>query len=204
MNKFESRSFDGIFLGYASHSHAYRVFNLEINRVVETCEVTFDETMPCSVPVFESVCDQEIGESIFVEENEEDADWGDAEPTSSAAPVESATTTSSHGPDPSSSTIWGPHKPPPQPTSAAPEEAPAAMEGEATSLREAPRHIQRRHPPQTMIGNIDQRVTWSRSYHISHFTHSAFVASFEPQDVGHALSNSDWVNAMHEELENFE
>jgi hypothetical protein len=87
---------------------------------------------------------------------------------------------------------------------AAPEEAPAAVEGEATSLREAPRHIQRDHSPQTMIGDIDQRVTWSRSHQISHFAHSAFVASFEPRDIGHALSNVDWVNAMHEELENFE
>jgi hypothetical protein len=52
LDKFESRSFDGIFLSYASHSHAYRVLNLETNRVVETCEVTFDETMPCSAPVF--------------------------------------------------------------------------------------------------------------------------------------------------------
>jgi hypothetical protein len=82
----------------------------------------------------------------------------------------------------------------------APEEALAAIEGEATSSREAPRHIQRRHPPQTMIGSIDQRVTRSRSYHISHFAHSTFVASFEPRDVGHALSNPDWVNAMHEQL----
>ena len=53
----------------------------------------------------------------------------------------------------------------------------------------APWHIHRRHPLETMIGNC---------------AHSAFVASFEPRDVGHALSNSDWVNAMHEELENFE
>jgi hypothetical protein len=30
--------------------------------------------MSCSVPVFESADDQEIGGSIFVEENEEDAD----------------------------------------------------------------------------------------------------------------------------------
>ena len=64
-----------IFLGYASHSHAYRVLNLETNRVVETCEVTFDETMPCS-PVFECAGDQEIGESIFVEDDAEDAVWG--------------------------------------------------------------------------------------------------------------------------------
>jgi hypothetical protein len=31
-----------------------------------------------------------------------------------------------------------------------------------------------------------------------------FVALFEPQDVGHALSVLSWVNVMHEELENFE
>jgi hypothetical protein len=31
-----------------------------------------------------------------------------------------------------------------------------------------------------------------------------FVALFEPRDVGHTLSNSSWVNVMHEELENFE
>jgi hypothetical protein len=31
-----------------------------------------------------------------------------------------------------------------------------------------------------------------------------FDALFEPRDIGHALSNSSWVNAMHEELENFE
>jgi hypothetical protein len=58
LDKFESRSSDGIFLSYASHSHAYHVLNLETNRVVETCEVTFDEIMPCSVPVFKSAGDQ--------------------------------------------------------------------------------------------------------------------------------------------------
>jgi hypothetical protein len=30
-----------------------------------------------------------------------------------------------------------------------------------------------------------------------------FVALFESRDVGHALSDLSWVNAMHEELENF-
>jgi hypothetical protein len=29
-----------------------------------------------------------------------------------------------------------------------------------------------------------------------------FVALFEPRDVGHALSDSSWVNVMHEDLEN--
>jgi hypothetical protein len=48
-------------------------------------------------------------------------------------------------------------------------------------------------------------VTWcSRSAHLSCFTNTLFVALFESREVGHALSNSTWVNVMHEELENFE
>jgi hypothetical protein len=96
-------SSDGIFLGYASHSHTYRVLNLETNQVVETYEVTFDETMPCFSPIFDCAGDRGIGESIFIEEDEEGTDWGDLEPTPPAAPLESTTTTSAHGPDPSSS-----------------------------------------------------------------------------------------------------
>jgi hypothetical protein len=156
LDKFESRSSDSIFLGYASHSHPYRVLNLETNCVVETYEVTFDETMPCSSPVFEYAGDHEIGESIFVKEAQEDADWGDLELTPPAAPLESAMTALAHGLDPSSSTTWGLHEPPPQPTPAAPEEALAAVEGETTSSRDAPRHIQRHHLSQTMIGDIGQ------------------------------------------------
>ena len=71
-------------------------------------------------------------------EEEEDADWCDPEPTPRAAPLEPATSTSAHGPDPSSSTTWGPFEQPPQPTPAAPKEDPAAVEGEVTSSREAP------------------------------------------------------------------
>ena len=55
-----------------------------------------------------------------------------------------------------------------------------------------------------MIGDLDERVTRSKSASHAHFTDSTFVASFELHDVGHVLSDSSWVNAMHEELKNFE
>jgi hypothetical protein len=70
---------------------------------------------------------------------------------------------------------------------------------------ESPSHIQKRHSPQQIIGNLNERVTRSsRSAHLSWFSNTLVVALFEPRDVGHGLSNSSWVNAMHEELENFE
>ncbi|WVZ58251.1 LOW QUALITY PROTEIN: hypothetical protein U9M48_008537 [Paspalum notatum var. saurae] len=55
-----------------------------------------------------------------------------------------------------------------------------------------------------MIGDLHQRVTRSSVNSLAFFSHSASVASFEPRDVSHALSDPNWVNDMHEELENFE
>jgi hypothetical protein len=79
------------------------------------------------------------------------------------------------------------------------------VEGEIISEPGAPSHIQKVHSPQQIIGNLNERVTHSsRSAHLSYFLNTLFVAFFEPWDVGHALSNSSWVNVMHEELENFE
>jgi hypothetical protein len=40
LDKFESRSFDGILLGYTPHGRSYRVYNFETNTVVESCDVT--------------------------------------------------------------------------------------------------------------------------------------------------------------------
>jgi hypothetical protein len=68
LDKFESRSSDGIFLGYTPHDRSYRVLNLETNIVVESCDMTFDETAPCTHDVFESVGDKEMEENIFVDE----------------------------------------------------------------------------------------------------------------------------------------
>jgi hypothetical protein len=80
----------------------------------------------------------------------------------------------------------------------------AAAEGEVASRREAPRRVQVDHPPSVILGDINERTTRSRSRNASHVAHSAFVATFEPKDIGYALSNPNLVNSMHEELENFE
>jgi hypothetical protein len=65
LDKFEARSVDGILFGYAAHYRAYRLLNLETNQIVETCEVTFDETQPHSQLVFECASDDELREEIF-------------------------------------------------------------------------------------------------------------------------------------------
>jgi hypothetical protein len=68
LDKFESRSFDGILLGYTPHGRSYRVYTFETNTVVESCDVTFDETAPCPRGVFDHAGNKEMEESIFVDE----------------------------------------------------------------------------------------------------------------------------------------
>jgi hypothetical protein len=68
LDKFESRSFDGILLGYTPHDRSYQVYNVETTTIVESCDVTFDEITPCPRGVFECACDKEMDESIFVDE----------------------------------------------------------------------------------------------------------------------------------------
>jgi hypothetical protein len=94
--------------------------------------------------------------------------------------------------------------PSPTPPTIQQDQVEAAAEGEVSSRREAPRQVQVDHPPSVIIGDINERTTQSRSKNASHFAHLAFVATFEPKDIGHALSDPNWVNDMHEELENFE
>jgi hypothetical protein len=112
LDKFEARSVDGIFFGYASHSRAYRVLNLETNQIVATCEVTFDETQPRSQLVFECAGDDELGEEIFQEEEHE------------------------HVPTTSTTVVDGPS---PTPTTTNQDRGEATVKGEEASRREPPR-----------------------------------------------------------------
>ena len=108
-----------------------------------------NETAPCNSSVFEVAGDDELSTPIFEDEKEEAAE-GDAEATTRAVdPAVSATSSDDDdGPDPTMSTSRGPVEQVTQASPDAPEETPALVEEEATSTREAPRHIQRRHPPQ--------------------------------------------------------
>ena len=44
----------------------------------------------------------------------------------------------------------------------------ATVEGEVISRHEAPQHVQMDHPPSNIIGDINERTTWSRSRNTSH------------------------------------
>jgi hypothetical protein len=68
LDKFESRYYDSILFAYTHHGRSYRVFNLETNIIVESYDMTFDETAPCPRDVFECAGDKEMEESNFIDD----------------------------------------------------------------------------------------------------------------------------------------
>ena len=61
MSKFESRAHEGIFVGYATNSHAYRVLNKSIGLIEETCNIEFDDNNSSQVEQ-SGTCD--VGDEI--------------------------------------------------------------------------------------------------------------------------------------------
>ena len=65
-----------------------------------------------------------------------------------------------------------------------------------------PTNVTRHHPLDSIIGDISRGVQ-TRSRLASFCEHVLFVSSIEPKKIDEALKDVDWVNAMHEELNNF-
>jgi hypothetical protein len=150
LDKFESHSSYGILLDYTSHDRSYRVFNLETNIIVESCNLTFNETSPCPHDVFEYVGDREMEERIIVDEELHGFDGDEDEPllpSTSSPELVPASTLESEPPQATTSSIVAMEA--------------SQIEGEIISEQGAPSHIQKAHPPQQIIGNMNERVTRS-------------------------------------------
>jgi hypothetical protein len=137
LDKFESRSSDGILLEYTHHDKSYRVFNLETNTVVESCNVTFNETAPCPHDVFECAGDKEMEESIFVDEEPQGFDRdedGPLLPSTSSPELVLASKVEAGAPQATISSTLAVKA--------------SRVEGEIIFNQGAPSHIQKAHPPQ--------------------------------------------------------
>jgi hypothetical protein len=88
-SKFASKVDEGIFLGYASNAHGYRVLNKTTGCVEVTCDLTFDESNGSQVEHVDELCvgkdvpaekgiwKMAIGEIKPQEEDDEDCEIGE-------------------------------------------------------------------------------------------------------------------------------
>jgi hypothetical protein len=124
--------------------------------------MTFDETTPCPHDVFECAGDKEMEVSIFVDEGLQGVDGDEDDPQlSSTSSLESIPTSTLEAEAPQATT-----------SSTIVVEV-SRVEGKIISESGAPSHIQKAHPPQQILGNLNERVTRSsRSAHLSYFTNT--------------------------------
>jgi len=173
LGKFDPKANEDIFLGYSLHSHAYRVYNRRTMVVEESMHVAFDET------------DHKVQENIKITAD-------DDEPVNQKIVTYQLGKSEKDNQSDEAQSIELQDQPIESDTRA------------ATTSTELPREwrVPRNLSLDNIISQVQKGVTTRRS--MNHFCeHMAFVSQVEPKSVSEALKDSNWINAMHEELNQF-
>ena len=186
-SKFAPKAHEGFMLGYGKDSHTYRVFNNVLHKVVETVDVRFDETNGSQREHLPSVIDEPAPEETIKFKATEDV-----------IPTEE-----------SAEEFIPEHE---ERRANAPEEI-AEENGAEENADQIPRR-QPTHPRvakevqvEKIIDDIEAPgpLTRSKASHLSNFCgHYAFVSITEPTKVDEAFLEPEWIQAMQEELHQFE
>ena len=190
LSKFEKKCDEGFLLGYSTTSKAYRVWNLASGTLEEVHDVEFDETEGSQNEAqnLDDVRGDQLANAMKnmdvgdIRPRQVDDDNGDIHMINQEVQIDSNqdSTSGSHDDDQNQSQASGSNQLPIlQPTS-----------------------IARDHPLDQVIGSIQSGVQ-TKSRLASFCEHYSFVSFEEPKRIEDTLKDSDWVNAMHEELNNF-
>ena len=177
VGKFDSRSEEGIFLGYSSTSKAYQVYNKRTKKVMETVNVVIDESSESDFEKFSG----EIPKEILPPKPKEVQEIVDQEPVSPSTPS-------------TLSVVKGLADIPTSPDSESHEE-------KGPSSR-----IKLNHLPKVIVGNINELTLRKRTVDkcVANFvSYSCYLSQVEPTKVEEALQDENWVEAMHDELIQF-
>jgi transposase InsO family protein len=201
LGKFQRRCDIGFLVGYSSKSKAYRVFNRATGIVEETYDVEFDESNGSQGEHenLEDVCDEPLREAmknipvgaIKPKEDEDEVQIID-KPSTSNVPQDD----DKDGREANEDTYVSHDQAEAQAQDVdAPQPPPQVVDRRQTPLLQA-------HPQDLIIGSPTRGVM-TRSRLASFMEHHSFVSCIEPTNVEEALQDPDWINAMHEELNNF-
>ncbi|CAM8980299.1 unnamed protein product [Rhodiola kirilowii] len=210
LGKFDARSDEGVFVGYSSHSKAYKVFNLRLEQVEESVHVRFDETEMNGQRIKDSstTAMRDAGELQFGDES--DPDWEPPSPNDDILPTDVQPvnqTEIAEIQDPADGQIQhvaevtvNTEIPGEEEVTAGP--TPADPEGEVRTTRYG---RQTRRPDR--LGDY-QCYTSQQQVNINSLCQfcgfASFVSLAEPKTTAEALKDPEWVNAMQEELHQFE
>ncbi|KAJ9536026.1 LOW QUALITY PROTEIN: hypothetical protein OSB04_un000809 [Centaurea solstitialis] len=220
LGKFDSRSDDGIFLGYSSVSKTYRVFNKRRQTIEEMIHVRFDESGPTFPHPQDNAEINQWADSFFqvpdipiADPSPQDLPDGFEEtpiPPSqiSLPPIINATPITQVTPEPdqptssediSQTTV---SEPAPAHTNLLPD--PSINEASTSGQVYQPPALRwtKDHPIDQVLGNPSSGVkTRRQSGNICLYVN--FISENEPKEIDDALRDPAWVSAMQEELAEF-
>lgn len=211
-SKFAPKAHKGFLLGYGANSHTCRVFNRSSGKVEEIVDVKFNETNGSQVEQLpidigaeepsEAIKDRAIGEIKPVEVKDITSSI-QAEPSTSHQGENQANgEASSSANNEEEEHQEAQAQAPPQDDNEEKDEEPQV---EKTKLPRVKRRVKKDHPVDQILTEIKEGGTSGSKTHLAIFCdHYYFLLSVETLRVEDALEDVDWVNAMHEELHNFQ
>jgi len=197
LGKFDPRSDEGIFLGYSSSSKAYKVLNERLNKVEESIHVVFNEksvlrSLQENQSSFEDPFPCEDGDDEVMEVPSSQI----VKPPSTAQQENSIQEGTDQGikqeqEDETHESIGDPSTP-----------VPMTRVDQHESLEDT------QDVPSSSFQTREKRIIKAPIRYgfdnVNLFSLNAFVSLVEPKNIGDALQDNDWVQAMQEELLQFE
>ena len=178
MGKFDSRSDEGIFLGYSSTSKAYRVYNKRTKKVMETVNVVIDKSSESGFEKFSG----EIPKEILPLKPKEVQEIVDQEPASPSTPSTPSVVKGSV-------------------------DVPTSPDFESHEEKGPSSRIKLNRIPKVIVGNMNELTLRKRTVDkcVANFmSYSCYLSQVEPTKVEEALQDKNWVEAMYDELLQFQ
>ena len=173
LGKFDEKTDLGIFIGYSLTSHACIIYNKRLMTVEVSVHVVFDEVDRRSIQIPKTSAEEDK-QSISLEKLDISAEKQPVD--SQKQPVDSQK----------------------QPVDSQKQPIKILQQSEFPKEWRIPRDLSVKN----IIGQIKEGVSTRSS--ISNFCrHTTFVSQIEPKSINEALKDEKWVEAMHEELNQF-
>ena len=174
VGKFDSRSDEGIFLGYSSTSKAYRVYNKRTMKVMETVNIIIDESSNFGLE--KGI--EEFPKEILPPKPNEVQEIVEQEPASPSALGTSSVVEDSA-------------------------DIPSSPNSESHEEKGPSSRVKLNHPPEVIVGNMNELTLRKRAVDkcvVNFVSYSCYLSRVEPTKVKEALQDESWVEAMHDEL----
>ena len=190
LGKFDAKSDEGIFLGYSTTSRAYRVFNKRTKTVMKSINVKIDDALTKVVMI-------DDGEGPSTKKPDVKVEALDIE-VEGSTPIKESTPMNPRMETRSMSRTSSPFTTPEV-------HPPISRNYEVSTSKKPSSRMIKNHPDSNIIGSLDEglRLRKGNILLANHVTYHCYLAQFKPKRVEEALQDENWVESMHEKLNQF-